>query len=318
MHATGPDYPITASGYTATISGVGGALRTLHHNNIALVDAYPTDSPRPAYHGSPLAPWPNRLANGSYEFNGVTQQTPITEPAFNTALHGLVCWIEWAPVQHTEDSVTLETLIHPQPGYPHRLRVSTSYSLSPDGLTWTLTARNEGQGDAPVGLGFHPYLCPPAPDSAADSLAPAGPTVDNASTADSWSLRVPADSVLEANERNLPVAWRPAAELGFDLRNDTPLAGMRIDHCFGDLNSSDSEAHVELRGPGGSVHMRWNTESAPWVQVFTSDLPDSDHYRTGVAIEPMTCPPDAFNSGVGLVTLSPNEELTASLRISIS
>ncbi|HWU31187.1 MAG TPA: galactose mutarotase, partial [Microbacterium sp.] len=49
----------------------------------------------------------------------------------------------------------------------------------------------------------------------------------------------------------------------------------------------------------------------PWVQVHTADLPDPAASRRGLAVEPMTCPPDAFNSGTDLIVLEPGAAHTA-------
>jgi aldose 1-epimerase len=62
---------------------------------------------------------------------------------------------------------------------------------------------------------------------------------------------------------------------------------------------------------GGAWELRagdvvvWADESWPWVQVFTGDLPDVR--RRGLAIEPMTCPPNAFTTGEGLIRLDPGD-----------
>ena len=45
------------------------------------------------------------------------------------------------------------------------------------------------------------------------------------------------------------------------------------------------------------------TADTPWVQVYSGEQVS----RRGVAIEPMTCPPDAFNSHTDLVALEPGQ-----------
>jgi aldose 1-epimerase len=56
------------------------------------------------------------------------------------------------------------------------------------------------------------------------------------------------------------------------------------------------------------VECEWDPAVLPWVQVHTADLPLAEESRLGLAVEPMTCPPDAFNSGEDLVVLAPGEE----------
>jgi aldose 1-epimerase len=51
------------------------------------------------------------------------------------------------------------------------------------------------------------------------------------------------------------------------------------------------------------------------VQVHTGDRPEPADHRRGLAVEPMTCPPDAFTSGVDLVHLGPGESHEASWSI---
>jgi aldose 1-epimerase len=98
------------------------------------------------------------------------------------------------------------------------------------------------------------------------------------------------------------------------------MAGAEIDHAFGGLErDGDGTAFVRVTAPDGfTTTMRWGAE-LPWVQVCTGDDPDRPElHRAGVAVEPMTCPPDAFNTGVDLIVLDPGATTSASWTLSAS
>ena len=72
---------------------------------------------------------------------------------------------------------------------------------------------------------------------------------------------------------------------------------------------------------GSGVEMVWDA-ACPWVQIHTSDKGvGKPGHRTGLAVEPMTCAPDAFNADrydydAGLIVLEPGASASASWRIS--
>ncbi|MGO1318610.1 MAG: aldose 1-epimerase family protein [Cellulomonadaceae bacterium] len=300
--ASGTQYTIHHGAYSATIAGVGASLRVLEHDGRALVMPYDADEVRPAYRGAVLAPWPNRVVDGQYFTQGRHHELAITEPARGHALHGLACWLEWMPEEVTEAGVVLGCVVQPQSGYPFRLHLRARFALSDAGLDWEVSATNTGAGHAPFGTAPHPYL-----------VAGEGPI-------DAWTVRIPADSVLEVTAARLvPVALRAVGEYdggSLDFRTPRPIGGTFMDHAFGDvLRGPDGCARVEVRAPSGTgVAMSWDA-SCPWVQVHTPQAPGPGGYRASLAVEPMTCPPDAFNSGTDLVVLPPGGEHTARWRI---
>ncbi|WP_348786530.1 aldose 1-epimerase family protein [Leifsonia sp. NPDC080035] len=286
---SGTHYGLTAGDYHATIASVGASLRTLEHRGRPLVVPFDADEVRPAYRGATLAPWPNRVVDGRYTFDGVEQQLPLTEPARGHALHGLATWLDFEPVDRAADSVTLVATIQAQDGYPHRVEVAVAFSLDEAGLHTTVTATNAGTSRAPWGTGPHPYL------------------VAGEGRVDDWTLTLPADSVLTVTEdRLIPVALEEVAGGGFDFRSPRAIADTFIDHAFTGLHrGDDGTTTVTLRAPEGTgVEMVWDT-ACPWVQVHTADRDIPALNRLGLAVEPMTCPPDAFNSGTDLVILEP-------------
>jgi aldose 1-epimerase len=284
--------------YTAVVTEIGGGLRVLQHGGQDLVRQYQADQVRPRYTGVVLAPWPNRVADGAYEFHGEVHQLPLTEPERGNALHGLVTWDRFRAEQVTESSVTLVDALVPRVGYPFEVEVSVTYTLSGrDGLQTTVRGRNTGSRAAPWGTAAHPYL-------------QAG-----AAHVDECVLTVPADQVLEVTpDRLLPVGLAPVEGTDLDFRSATLIGDTFVDHAFTGLRAGDDGlVRVRLTSESGQgVECAWDPDVLPWVQVHTADTPEAATNRTGLAVEPMTCGPDAFNSGQDLVVLQPGAEHVAS------
>ncbi|WP_240916217.1 aldose 1-epimerase family protein [Sanguibacter sp. HDW7] len=292
--ASGNQLEIQHGPYRAVVADVGATLRVLEHEGRPLVVPFAEDRVRPHYRGAVLTPWPNRVTDGRYEFDGRTHQLALTEPARSHALHGLAAWAVWTLVERSEASVTLETEIAPQSGYPWRVVTRATYTLTDAGLAWTITTTNTGDGDAPYGTGPHPYL------------------VAGEGTLERWTLTLPAAQVLEVTpERLSPVAVRDVAAYGggeLDFRAGRTLAETFIDHAFTDVaRDADGIARVEVRATEGTGVVMTFDAASPWVQVHTpagADLAPED-FRVGLAVEPMTCPPGAFNDGTDLIVLAP-------------
>ncbi len=254
--------------------------------------------------GQVLAPWPNRLARGHYRLGGGEHQTPISEPDRGNAIHGLVRWTAWRVVDRSGDRATMGTVLRPQPGYPFTLMLTVEYSLGDEGLRVSTSATNIGDGSLPFGLGFHPYLHP--------SL-----TVD--SPVDDVVLKVPADTLVETNDSGIPTGVTTAVDgTSFDLRAGAPIADRQLDNCFTGLQrDADGLARATLASADGSARLTlWADAAFGYLMVFTGDTLAPERRRRSVAIEPMTCPPDAFNSGTDLVVLDPESSLTAEWGIS--
>jgi aldose 1-epimerase len=274
------DWTITHGNQIAAINEVGGGLRTYRVEGVDVVDGYPEASRPPGGAGQILAPWPNRVRDGRYEFEGRTHELALTEPEHNNAIHGLVRRLSWQLTAKRDNQVTVECVINDEPGYPFVVRLSTTWSLSGDGLQVEHEAEGLGPGAAPFGLGVHPYLTIPG------------------ATADDLALTVPADQVLYDDERGLPTEQAEVAATEFDFRAERAIGAAVIDHAFTAL----FDRRVRISSGAGAVEV-WLDAAFPWVQVFTGDTLDRPRYRRSVAVEPMTCPADAFNSGTDLITL---------------
>jgi len=297
---TGREVVLRHGAYAASVVTLGGSLRSLEHDGRPLVVPFAVDAMRPVFRGALLAPWPNRVVDGRYTFDNEEQQLALTEPDRGHALHGLLGWADWQVVAIAEDAVTLTAELAPSSGYPHRLVVEAVYALADDGLTTTVSARSLS-GRAPYGVSAHPYL-----------------TAGGASL-DATVLTLPADRyVATAGERLLPDGERDVADAPWpDFRVPTAIGEATVDHAFtGLVREADGRARVRLKGPDGfAVEMTWGP-GLDWVQVHTADRPEPELNRAGLAVEPMTCPPDAFSTGEDVVVLDGDQTHTASWTIS--
>jgi aldose 1-epimerase len=284
MNPSGEQVELAFDEQRAVVVGVGAGLRTYAVGERPVIDGYGAEELCHSGRGQLLVPWPNRIEDGSYEFAGRTYQLPLNEPARQNAIHGLVRWSNWSIAERAADRVAFEHVLYPQPGYPFALELRVEYSLSDDGLTVRTEATNAGSEAAPYGAGSHPYLA-----------------VDQ-DVVDGVELRVPAATVLVADERGLPVGSAAVADEGLDYREARPIGPAVLDHCFTDVErDADGRAEVRL----GATTL-WADESYPYLMVFTGD-PLPDVARRSVAVEPMTCAPNAFRSGHGLLRLEPGQ-----------
>lgn len=282
---------VRGHGYTARIAAVGAALVSLRHQGRALVREFDPARPRPVFSGAVLAPWPNRVFDASYRWDGERQQLAITEPERSNALHGLVYNTDFQLVDHGEDFVALRTLIPAQAGYPFALRVELDYRLTPAGLHAQATITNLGDAPAPFGWGSHSYLVAP------------GNRVDD------WVLSLPAGQVQRtAGPRLLPAGVEPVGEAGneLDFTAARRIGPTLIDHAFTGLSAEPDGSYrasvTDRHGVG--TRISWDAGSR-WIQVHTADRPEAELNRTGLALEPMTCPPGALNDGTDLIILQP-------------
>jgi galactose mutarotase-like enzyme len=286
---SGEQYVISHGDQVAVVTEVGATLRAYSAGGLDVVDGFNADQPSSAGRGQVLAPWPNRLDGGRYAFEGVQGQAAIDEPERGNAIHGLVRWVPWTLGSRSEDDVTLGCVLHPQPAYPWRLELTVEYRLSPDGLTIGVRASNASGAPAPFGIGFHPYLT-------------VGVRVDLA------RLRLPASHRLVTDERALPVGEEEVEGTAFDFATAGTIGDTQLDTCFTGLRREDQgrcRAWVEARGRGVEV---WADEGFGYLQAYTGDtLEPVARRRQGIAIEPMTCPPNAFATGIDLIRLEPGE-----------
>jgi aldose 1-epimerase len=297
---SGEQVEISFEDQRAVVVEVGGGLRSYSAGGRDLLDGYGVDEQSASGRGQVLVPWPNRLQDGSYEFDGRSHQLPLTEPEHANAIHGLVRWTAWRIGEREAHRVVMEYVIHPQPGYPFTLGIGIEYALSKGGLSVQTTARNLGSDACPYGCGQHPYL------------------TLGTSTVDTVELQAPGQRVLISDERDLPTGSEPVEGTEYDFRAARAIGTTTLDNAFTDLaRDDDGRARVRLRDPDGVAVTLWVDESYGYLMLFTGDTrPDVN--RRSLAVEPMTCPPNAFRTGDSLIRLEPGGSTTSNWGIAPS
>ena len=294
---SGRQYPIGHGAQRAVITEVGAGLRTYTLGDEDLIDGYGEGEMCTVARGAALLPWPNRLQDGRYDFRGVTYQTALTEPAKHNAIHGLTRWRNWSAAEHDGDRVLMTLLLHPQEGYPFTLSLGIEYRLSEHGLSVTTTATNAGPQPLPYGAGHHPYL-----------------TVGT-NRIDAAILRVPALLRLDVDDRQIPTGRLiPVQRTAFDFLEPRPIGTTELDTAFTSLlPGADGLTWIEMQAPnGGRRQTFWMDSAYRFLMIFTGDtIPQADRRRRGLGIEPMTCAPNAFRTGDGLLVLQPGQSVTS-------
>ena len=298
MAPTGQQWTIGHGPFEATVVEVGGGLRTLTRDGAALVAGYDVDERCQSGRGQQLMPWPNRLRDGRYTWAGTEQQLSITEVSRGNASHGLVRWALWELIEHEPESVTVGYRLHPQPGWDHLLDLRTTYVLDDTGLVVTAAARNVGRTAAPFGYGAHPYL-----SIGATPVAEA-------------QLQVPAATLVEVDDRLLPAGTASVDGRPQDFRRARAVGEGVIDTAYTDvLRDDDGMWRCRVTSQSAGTIVLWADGAFGWLQVFTGAAVEGKG-EPGIAVEPMTCPADAFNSTTSLVTLEPGAEWTGTWGIS--
>jgi aldose 1-epimerase len=296
MSPSGSQHEISHGGYTAVVTESGAALRTLTFQGRDLVDGFGPDEMSAGCRGQLLVPWPNRIRDGRYTWDGADHQLPLTEPERTNSLHGLVRWAAWTVAAHASSAVSFTYRLMAQTGYPWTLDLTVTYALADDGLTVTQGAVNRSPTAAPYAQGAHPYL-----------LAGASPV-------DEWELRLPAATRSVSDpERLLPVSREDVTGTPFDFREPDVLGQVVMDHAFTDLVRDESGVATVLLWdpwPGRGVEL-WVDAAHPWLMVYTADDRPAPFHRRSVAVEPMTAQADAFRSGEDVVRLEPGASFEA-------
>ena len=291
---SGDQIEIAFGDQRAVVVEVGGGLRTYSADGHDVLDGYGVDERCPSGRGQLLIPWPNRIRDGQYDFDGQSHQLPLTEPELGNAIHGLVRWAAWEIGEREPSRVVMQHVIHPQPGYPFALALRVEYALSNDGLSVRTTATNVGADACPYGSGSHPYL------------THGTTTIDRPRSAGAGAARA------------APRRPGPARRLRTGRGNGVRLPGRPADRrhearqCVHGPRTRPGWAGTRVPGgsrrPAGRVTL-WVDEHYPYLMLFTGDpLPDVN--RRALAVEPMTCPPNAFSTGDSVIRLQPGETAT--------
>ncbi len=300
LEPSGQQFDIACGEHRATVVEVGGGIRSYAVGSRAVLDPYPANAMCDGGHGAPLIPWPNRLAGGRYSFDGVDYQLPLTEPQRGNAIHGLLRWQPWQALEREPERVAVGTRIHPRPGYPFALEIRIAYELSDAGLEVRTSATNIGEGACPFGSGQHPYLSPGT-----------GPV-------DDCELKLDAQLRILIDERGIPVDQERVDDSPLDFRRPRRIGALQMDTAFTALARDPAgRATVMLTGADGATAELWADGSYRVIQLYTGDTLAPARRRLGLAAEPMTCPPNAFQSGDGLVRIEPGETRSSSWGVTL-
>ena len=293
---SGQQFELSVDDQHVTIVEVGGGIRSYRVGDRDVLQPYAMDQMCDGAHGAPLIPWPNRLADGRYRFDGTDYQVSLTEPDKHNAIHGFLHWRPWQPVERGADRVVMAATLFPLQGYPFALDVRIDYRLTADGLSVTTTATNIGDRPCPYGCGQHPYLSP------------------GAGLIDDCTLHLAADTrIVTDPNRELPVGTEPVGGTPYDFRAGKTLSDLKVDYAFTSLTrDADDRAWVRLTGSDGRVAELWVDRDYPIIEIFTADTLAPDRRRRGLGTEPMSCPPNAFQSGADVLRLEPGESTSAS------
>ncbi|WP_429461659.1 aldose 1-epimerase family protein [Microbacterium sp. ZKA21] len=287
LSPTGTQIHLQRGAVTAQIAQVGASLRSLTVEGTGLVPTYPLGEPTPSCSGVVLAPWPNRVRDGVWDDEGSTRRLAITEPKFGNASHGLLRFAAY-DVSQSDSSATLRATIVPQTGWPYEVGTSVTYTLTDTGIAVEHVLENRSDAAAPVALGTHPFV-----------------TIDDVDPHD-LVLTVPAATQIEVDDRMLPTGTSAAPAA---LRDGVRLGDIVLDTGFADLiRDADGTVRHTLTAPDGRRVTLWQGEGFDYVQVYTTTSYPGQ--PLAVAIEPMTAPADALNSGLGIRRLLPGESWT--------
>ncbi len=296
---TGQQFEIIRGNARAVVTEIGAGLRAFEVGGVPYVEEFGEDEKPPKGAGQVLLPWPNRTKGGQWVFQGDKQQLEITEEARGNAIHGLTRHSEWELLEHAESSITLAVDVEAQPGWPVPLRATITYELSPRELIITHDIRNEGEQPIGVGLGTHPYF-----------------RIGDVPT-DELTLTLPASRVRPyVGDQQMPYAEEQDVEgTEYDFRAGRLLEGVDLDTAFGGLSTAEDGNHHFVLSHGDERLLVWTGPDFRWSQVFTpADLVGRGR---AVAIEPMTCPADALNTGTDLIELEPASSWSGSWGIRV-
>jgi aldose 1-epimerase len=294
---SGAQYEIQLGALRAVVTEVGAGLRSFSVEGQEVLDTYELHEMAASGRGQALLPWPGRIEDGRYVFNGTAYQLPLSEPPTHHAIHGLTRWANWRVVGHEVHSLTMELTLHAQNGYPFVLLLQERYTLTSRGLEVETVARNIGASPLPYGAGHHPYFAV---------------GTESVNTA---VLYIPARSYFRANERSIPIVPSVSVEgTPYDFRAPHAIGETVLDTGYTDLlPNADGWTRVTVSAPAGHPRITIFMDDAhPFLQVYTGDtVGDVARRRKGIAIEPYTCAANAFNNGYGLRALQPGESFAS-------
>jgi len=299
MLPSGEQIAIAHGDQRAVVTEVGATLRTYVKGGLSVIKGFAGEEVPTGARGQILYPWPNRIGDAQWSFSDRIAQPTVNDAHHATAIHGLVRWRPFLVESVNQNRCVLKLLLHPTPDYPFLSEIVIAYHLGALGLTVTTTVTNRDDVPIPFGVGFHPYL------------SVTTPTIEGA------ELHVPALAYVDVNERQLPTGEiLPVTGHALDFTKPKSINGHDLDVTYTELVRDDSglATVVVTDATGGAVELSMDRNFA-YVQLFTGDTLERGRRRTAIAVEPMTCPPDALRSGKDVIVLEPGQHWAGSWRL---
>lgn len=227
---------------------------------------------------SVLFPFPNRLENGTYRYEGREYNFPVDDKFQGNAIHGFV---------RNESFKVLESEANDAGGsvkvayyysgernyYPFAFGLMVTYIYTAERLDVKFDIENRGNGHMPIGFGWHPYL-----------------TI-NKRPLDTLKMKLPFVSQVELNEENLPTG-NVGDFMDYEEPND--VGDREFDDCYKLIMQDNSI----LYSPEDQIGLAMEaSKECLFLQVYTP--PE----RKSIAVEPMNCNINAFNNQEGLMDL---------------
>ncbi len=277
------------------VPAFGANILSLQFNNTGILWGFENEAQLTASdksRGIHLAPFPNRIQDGKYSFEVIACQLPINKPKENNAIHGFVWNKKFEAVGATAEkdfaSITLKYIYDgSEAGYPFPFELLYEYMLKENSFSIKAEAINKGKTNMPFGLGWHPYFT-------------LGENVGD------WQLQLPSCNILETNARLIPTGNRNSYN---SFRQPATIGNTNFDTAFELTGNQDFfETKLFSAETNNTISIK-QSNAFKYLQVYIP--PD----RNCIAIEPMTCPANAFNSEEGLITLKPEEAFSGEIQV---
>ena len=272
---------LQVAGNIARFSALSAAITYLEIDGVVAIAQVTHEAILQSFASVVCAPWPNRIAKGVWR----NVKFPGNDPHGN-ALHGLVFDKEFSLTEQSDDSVTYLYKLQATENYPFDLEIGARYVLSADGLTATYFAKNVGEGNAPYGVAAHPYF--------------------NVYPESTFSFNAETQAI--NNDIQIPVGTEPNNK----VQGAQVFSEANLDDCFSELSGN-----VTIQHPDGGEVTIWQDSAFKYLMVYTGHhLQKYGFPNAGLAIEPQTCPADAFNTGEDLIWLAAGQYWSANWGIS--
>ncbi|RBP98235.1 aldose epimerase [Bifidobacterium aemilianum] len=305
---SGQQFTISHGQYRAVITQLGAAMRSLTYQGKDLIVSWNPDRPVPCSNGQLLIPYPNRIEDGEYSFDGRTYSLPIDEHERRNAIHGYGYRAFWNLVSLSEDAVSLSWRVPDMGGYPFDLLVTAAYHLDDQGLHLTITAENLGHEKAPWALAIHPWL--------ANGFDGYGDEIDGQNA--QCRMTIPARTHVTVDDRLLPNGTEPVDGSKYDLRQPTLLTEQPFDDAWTDLErKADGTVAATFTRPDGLSIEVGGDKTISSFQMCTGTGFKAEKHPSGVAVEPQTAYANAFRTGKDLIVIEPGQASTTDLFIRV-